>query len=93
MTLDLIYVLPIFHERKHTATVFLGCYLALFFLGTTVSATAKMLTEQQPLQTTHSQLSLNRHLWNRHKEVSIVERCLVVYFTKVSINRVDCAFS
>ena len=45
-----------------------------------------MLTEQQPLQTTHSQLSLNGHLWDCHK-VSILGRCPGVRFTEVSINR------
>lgn len=39
---------------------FFRMLLGPFFLGITVSATTKMLTEQQPLQTAYSQLSLKR---------------------------------
>ena len=41
---------PIFHKQTYSHS-FGGMLLGAFFLDTTVSAATKMLTDQQPLQT------------------------------------------
>ena len=82
MTLDLIYVPLTFHEQTYRNSFF-GMLLGAFFLGTTVSATAKMLTEQQPLQTTYSQLPLKHRPLGLPQSVHLREMSRCPFYQSV----------
>lgn len=78
MTLDLIYVLPIFHKKTYSHS-FLGMLLSCWLNN----------NHYRP----HTVNCLwNADLWDCHK-VSILERCSGVRFTKVSIYKELAAYS
>ena len=89
MTLDLIYRFPYLPQAIQQQ--FFGMLLGAFFFWAQVSAITKMLTEQEPLQTTYSQLSLKRKPLGLPQSVHLRERC--PFYPSVHQQRVGCIFS